>query len=357
MPRNSAIFLSGTLVLPDLAGMIAMFDTRQPYNKYMGDTDEPRSHEARNLTPLSVALVGLGKIGFQNDFRQSIDATLTHYSSLAKFSHVSIIAGIDTNEKLCDEFTTGTNIKTYKKVSELNSKIDLAVISASTSEHLELVGEAIDYLKPKIIICEKPMGLNSDEAKKIAGLARSNSVNLYIPYLRRYMPHIKELSKEIEKKRYGKIIEVSVEYGQGLLTNGSHFVNLVDYLVGGLNTEVSLTSKTNSSNPSWIMSTPENAFVKFQGSSAVTRAGEIRIRCESGEYVLLHGGIVTYFGAIEPESGWLEQPSNFQISDWRLGMRDFYVHVLSNTARDMKDVKEDLDSAIRTQEIVTKVLG
>lgn len=323
----------------------------------MEDTNEFRREVATHLAPLRVALVGLGKIGFQNDFRQCMDTTLTHYSTLAKFSNVSIIAGIDTNAKFRGEFRTTTGITTLNSVSELFAKIDLAVISASTSEHLNLVSEVIENLKPATIVCEKPMGMNSDEAIAIANLAKSKSVTLYVPYLRRYMPHIKRILHEIEQKRFGKIVEVSVEYGQGLLTNGSHFVNLVDYLVGGLNTEIFGISRTDFSNPSWSMCSLENALVKFQGSSALTRSGEIRIRCESGEYVLLHGGIVTYFGSTEPASGWLEKPTNFQITDWRLGMRDFYTHVLSNRSMGVKDAKEEIKSAIRTQEIITKVLG
>jgi len=322
----------------------------------MQSMNKPRIDMANYLTPLRVALVGLGKIGFQNDFRQSIEPTLTHYSTLASFSNVSIIAGVDNNALFRQNFTAGTGIGTYKNIAELKDEIDMAVISASTDNHLDLVKEVIGNLKPEIIVCEKPMGLNSKEAIEIVNLAKSNSIILYVPYLRRYMPHIKMLSQKIKSRQHGKIIEVSVEYGQGLLTNGSHFVNLVDYLVGGLSAEISVISRVDPLNPSWTMTSADNAIVKFQGSSAQTRSGEIRIRCETGEYILLHGGIVTYFGSIDPMSGWLEQPCDLRITDWRLGMQNFYSYLLLNHAKDLNDISEDLESAIRTQKIITKAL-
>lgn len=171
------------------------------------------------------------------------------------------------------------------------------------------------------------------------------------------MPHIKEIAEKIKSKQYGEIVEVSVEYGQGLLTNGSHFVNLVDFLVAGIQIELTDILRTNTLNPSWTTTTLGNASVKFQGSCAQIRSGEIRVRCESGEFVLSHGGIITYSGPIDPVSGWLEMPSEIKITDWRWGMKDFYNHVLANFKNGIIANQEDVDSAIRTQQIVTQVLG
>lgn len=322
----------------------------------MEESNNPRTNTEGELDPMRVALVGLGKIGFLNDIEQKTEATITHYSALAAITSVSIIAGVDSNKTIREEFKAKTKIKTYGKIDEFKDPADMVVIAAPTHDHLNLVREVVHLIKPQIIVCEKPMGSNSEEAHEIVTLAALESIALYVPYLRRYMPHIRDLAHRIKSKQYGTVTEVSVEYGQGLLVNGSHFVNLVDFLLGGLNTEVSGITGKSTMNPSWRTTSFENAIVKFYGSEALTRSGEIRIRCEYGEFILSHGGIVTYYGSTDQVSGWLEHPSGFQINNWRFGMQDFYSYLLSNCTHGITDMQTDLNSAIRTQEIITNVL-
>ena len=322
----------------------------------MKEAGTPRSESMTPIKKIPVALIGLGRIGFQNDAELGSLAPLTHYSALSRFPNIEIVAGVDINENLRVEFEKNTGVKAVASIGQLEYTVDILVIASSTELHLELMRQITSKLVPRIVICEKPVGLNAKEAIEIINLAKTKSIQLYVPYFRRYMPHIINMFELIRSRKYGDVVEVSVEYGQGLLTNGSHFVNLVDFLVGGLEIEVAEISKNIAVNPSWSSKTLKGAFVRFQGSRAEIRSGEIRIKCESGEFVLAHGGIVTYHGSTNPGSGWLEEPCDFIKTDWRSGMQDFYDQIFSCDSNDGVAQIESLESVIRTQQIVSKVL-
>lgn len=324
----------------------------------MPDASTTHKKEPASFGDITVALVGLGRIGFQNDSLRHSPIPLTHLACLSEYKNVSVVLGIDKDNSICRKFQEITGIETLSDLDEIKRAVDLLVISAPTESHLDLISSLSKRLSPRIVVCEKPLGINLRDAEEIVAISEKNNFQLFVPYTRRYLSQCKLFANLITSKIYGEICEVSVEYGQGLLINGSHFVNLADFLLTGLGSEVANLSDTNSKNPSWTSRIQNNgAPVYFKGTNAKTRSGEIRIKCERGEFVLSHGGIIAYHGEVNPKSGWLEKPLDFQVNEWRVGMRSFYGHLMDRSLENRLKYKSDLDSAIRTQKIITKVLG
>ena len=79
---------------------------------------------------------------------------------------------------------------------------------------------------------EKPLSSDLRQAREIVSLCKKNNVPLYVNYFRRVDPGIAQLKRLIDRKKLGRLRFVDIYYGQDLLNNGSHFIDLMLYLLG-----------------------------------------------------------------------------------------------------------------------------
>jgi UDP-N-acetyl-2-amino-2-deoxyglucuronate dehydrogenase len=105
------------------------------------------------------------------------------------------------------------------------------------------------------VICEKPMATRLDDAHRMLEAAKKNDKRLFVVHQNRLNTTIQLLKRAIERGRFGKIymIQVNVFWqrpqtyydqapwrgtwqydGGAFLNQSSHYVDLLDYLVGGV---------------------------------------------------------------------------------------------------------------------------
>jgi predicted dehydrogenase len=337
--------------------MIAIFGIDREYNKLV-DTKPSMKSNTHRLSPkkLSVALIGLGSIGFRLGLNSNSKPNLlTHYENLIQNNKFQLIAGIDSDLNSCGKFTEQTGLMSYGSIEQLDRDVDLIVVATSTESHCSVIEKAVNLLNPSYIICEKPLGINYLEAQKIVDELDQSDTKLFVPYYRRYMPKFLELKEKISQEYLGKIVAVTVQYGQGLLTNGSHFINLVDFLTGGLQPHISNVSRASLENPSWVSYTRFGSPVHIVGIDSVLRSGEIRIVCQNGQVVINQGGSQFIEGQLDKSSGWVNAVPRIENYETRLGLSYFYEHVISSLALNHEEGDRDTMSALRTQLIISKV--
>lgn len=160
---------------------------------------------------LGIALVGLGSY-----------ATVMLAPALKDASHC-YLAGIvsGTPEKRAkwkiDHQLKDENIYDYEHFDELatNKDIDIVYIVLPNSMHAEYTIRALEA--GKHVICEKPMGMNADECRKMIAAKDKSGKKLQIGYRLYYEPH-HLLAHEIGKeKRLGKFLmaETSLAFRMG----------------------------------------------------------------------------------------------------------------------------------------------
>lgn len=142
--------------------------------------------------------------------------------------------------------------RNYKDLLDDNS-IDALYIASPNNFHFDQVKLAIEHNKH--ILCEKPMGLTSDETKKMLIASNKNKnlvTNMVFEY--RYIPAICKLKEIIELGIIGDIIQFRIMYlhgsyidsrpvtwrlkpgtGGALVDLGPHVIDLVHFLIGDLN--------------------------------------------------------------------------------------------------------------------------
>jgi predicted dehydrogenase len=184
----------------------------------------------------SAAVIGLGNIGLGFDYDETDAArVLTHASAFYNHPHFDLVAGVDPNPPACKRFEDKFSKPAFSSVGDLYSKMapDVLAIGVPTPLHSSVFEEVICHL-PKAILCEKPIASTLAEGKKMCEMALAVHCTLLVNYMRRFEPGVIELKKRIKNRELGDIYKGTLWYSKGILNNGSHFVDLLIYLLGNV---------------------------------------------------------------------------------------------------------------------------
>lgn len=206
------------------------------------------------------AIVGTGRIGFTLGFDKKREQPASHTMALLQSKRINLIAAADTDEENLARWqkyvkkhqsnkdfplTFSSSDELYKNVSCL----DIITVAVNEEHHLEECLKAIEY-KPSLVILEKPVALNSEEAQKIKAKAEECKVSVMVNHERRFSKDylsVVSLIKEIGDiqsvvgeldsglRIYGEEFEKDGTYS--LLHDGTHLVDIVQFLLGNENND------------------------------------------------------------------------------------------------------------------------
>lgn len=200
----------------------------------------------------TACLIGTGRIGFLLGFDKKREQPASHTMALLKNKKIRLAAACDTNaehlelwqkyvkkhSKKPDIFTESSEL--YKNFPE----IDIIVVAVNEEAHLPECIKAIEQ-KPRLVILEKPVALNMEQAIKIEECAQKNNVCVMVNHERRFDLNYKLALSWI--KKIGDIQSVHAELDSGLriygeefekdgtyslIHDGTHLVDIVRFLTG-----------------------------------------------------------------------------------------------------------------------------
>ena len=134
-------------------------------------------------------------------------------------------------------------------------------------------------------------------------------MRVFVNYIRRYLPSVSYWRKKLISGDLGSFLHGNIVYGKGLLSNGSHFVNLAEAWLGPLafhsishqlcscykydsESHITLTANMHSDSP---------LFVRSVGHSGL-RAGELDLWFENGRLSWLNNGQAIAFWPVPERS-------------------------------------------------------
>ena len=146
---------------------------------------------------IKVGIIGCGGI-----------ATKKHMPALAKVKDVEMVAFCDIIPERAEKSkeTFGTpDAKCYTDYKELLKDPDIDVVHVCTPNrsHSFITVDALE--SGKHVMCEKPMAINSAEAKKMLDAAERTGKKLSIGYQSRFRPDSEYLKAESEAGTFGEI--------------------------------------------------------------------------------------------------------------------------------------------------------
>lgn len=140
----------------------------------------------------------------------------------------------------------------YATVEDLLTDPDINAVYVASPHGLHAEHAIAAARAGKIVLCEKPMGINSGEAQQVVDVCRKANVPLAVAYYRRYWPDVQRMRQLLADNAIGPITHIRVQLsdyfagdagrpwivdpalaGGGALSNaGSHWIDLVRYLIG-----------------------------------------------------------------------------------------------------------------------------
>lgn len=194
------------------------------------------------------AIIGCGRIGRR------------HAEQIAKVGTLAAVCDIvyENAFELAQQY--GANL--YLSIEELlENEPDVQVISVCTPNGLHALHSIKCLEANKHVLCEKPLCITSDDAKKMIRAAQDSGKQLFVVKQNRYNPPVAAVKQLLAEDRLGKILSFQVNCfwnrpnsyyseswkgtkkmdGGSLYTQFSHFIDLMYWLLGDIKTVKTIT--------------------------------------------------------------------------------------------------------------------
>ena len=154
---------------------------------------------------------------------------LSHARAFSTHPDFNIVGAIDKDPKKLEDFKNIYKSLAYSDISDLSKieKIDVVVIATPTKTHLDVLQKVLSNTNPKLILCEKPLAYNTEEAEEMVMLCEEKRIPIYMNFIRRSDPGIIKVRKQIEIENFQLPFKAFAWYSGGLLNNGSHLLDLL----------------------------------------------------------------------------------------------------------------------------------
>lgn len=182
----------------------------------------------------SVVLVGLGQVAMGYDLDMFEGLQHSHARAFSCHPKFNIVGGVDPSSERCQIFSERFGVQASPDLEVILglSQPDIVIVASPTETHFSVVKSILDKAVPRIILCEKPLSYRLTEAREIINLCKKNGCELYVNYSRRANPGVLEVKRRISDGRIPAPLKGVVWYSKGLLHNGSHFFDLLEFWLG-----------------------------------------------------------------------------------------------------------------------------
>ena len=180
-------------------------------------------------------IIGLGQIGMDYDLdHDPRKIVYTHARAFSNHPAFELVGAVDPSEKKRNVFKKQYGKIAYSTIENAlkAEQVSVVVIASPTEKHSLILKQVLAFFTPKIIVCEKPLAYDLDEAGEMVRACKTAGVKLFVNYMRRADPGAIEIKERIESEKIATPIKGVVWYSKGFLHNGSHFFNLLEFWLG-----------------------------------------------------------------------------------------------------------------------------
>ena len=180
-------------------------------------------------------LIGLGAIGsyYSEDLVMSKSVKYaTHAHSLCSHKGFNLIAGVDKNNSNLETAKRLWNIteltNSIENLSNLES-IEVAVLATGPEYRLDAIKL---FPNLKAVVLEKPSSISIEEGYILESYCKNKNIIVQVNLTRRADQQMINLSNNNLINKIGNIQSISGIYGNGLLNNATHMIDLVRMIAG-----------------------------------------------------------------------------------------------------------------------------
>jgi predicted dehydrogenase len=204
---------------------------------------------------LRCSIVGLGRIGCLLEEDRLREKPCTHAGAVARNRNCALAAGCDIDEGRRSFFARRWKCgRVFGSLEEMLREVPTDILHVATppGTHRDLIERALPF-GVKVIVCEKPLAETRADAERIARIHRAGGVRILTNHERRYSADYLNARRHVTRRTYGRLLSISgrLFMGEGgdvfatLLEDGTHLVDIVQFLAGCRLEAVSAVSEGN----------------------------------------------------------------------------------------------------------------
>ena len=219
-----------------------------------------------------------------------------------------------------------------------------------------------------MLLLEKPIACGLSQSLNLKSILNAYpQLLIAVNYIRRWLPSAESWRARLQAGELGRFLHGQLTYGKGLLTNGSHFVNLAEGWLGPLtlskvieqgkkfnefDREASLELLANNHGHAPLQ-------VRSVGTAGL-RAGELDLWFESGRLSWLNNGReIAFWPRGEPACGDSHSPLSPDPELYNTGLEHYQLEVVEALYRHLLDPRAypllcDFNDGLRTLETIAQ---
>ena len=190
------------------------------------------------MTRPRVLILGCGNIagGFDSQSGSS-EYPQSHAGAYRRHGGFELACCVDPDanrrEAFAKTWSVRTSFSTIEQVVSSGDRFDVIVICSPTGQHAADLSTSL-HLRPKLVVCEKPVTATAAETSYWVEAYASKGVPLLVNYTRRWAPDIVRVARALSSGARRPLRCVTGIYNKGLMNNGSHLVDLLRMTCGDL---------------------------------------------------------------------------------------------------------------------------
>ena len=186
-----------------------------------------------------VALIGCGWIGMGSQLDPIRPKPASHTEAIFLNERFELAAMVDTDiNALKVASRLYTNIPLFASFEAMTDSLqpDVVVIATHPDSHCTYIKKAVNA-GARLILSEKPISHNSEEAVEVIELCNSKNIILLINHMRRFDHLIRSMKSYVNNEyvrdtAIGKVRSVVASYDHGLYHGGTHIIDLLRFFLG-----------------------------------------------------------------------------------------------------------------------------
>jgi UDP-N-acetyl-2-amino-2-deoxyglucuronate dehydrogenase len=189
---------------------------------------------------LRFAIIGCGRIAPR------------HAAEIVK--HGKLVAVCDTVAEKADAMASSFNARAYYAIEELFDNESIDITAVCTPNGLHAAHSILALQAGSHVLCEKPLCIDTKDAREMIDIARQNSKKLFVVKSTRYNPALLSLKQAIEQHKLGAVYSFQLNCfwnrpaayyagswkgdqsldGGTLYTQFSHYIDAILWLFGNM---------------------------------------------------------------------------------------------------------------------------
>jgi predicted dehydrogenase len=182
----------------------------------------------------SVLLIGLGNIGLKYDIDSPInDSFLSHAGNIRNTLKPNLVYGIDLDKKARSVFSNKYSWDSFESIELLpkNFSPDLVVLATPPKKRIHQYNQILEF-QNSILLIEKPLCESNNELEEAKNVFMNRAMGLFVNFHRRSNPSLVELRNELTGLEENVTISAFGFVSGNALSNVSHMVDLINFLMG-----------------------------------------------------------------------------------------------------------------------------